>query len=126
MTTPFTPAQLDAIDVSLRHQDACVVAGPGSGKTTGLVEYCRGLLAAGVSVAELAHFPVPAGVGVDDIEASLDALRNEPAAAWSYQQRQELEHSLEGAERIVAASTSLEALHAVERFSCNLNKCRKS
>src|SRR2546423_4602608 len=44
----FTPAQLDAIDVSLRHQDACVVAGPGSGKTTVLVEYFRRLVAAGV------------------------------------------------------------------------------
>src|SRR5438874_1181469 len=44
----FTPAQLDAIDVSLRHQDACVVAGPGSGKTTVLVEYFRRLVAEGV------------------------------------------------------------------------------
>jgi ATP-dependent helicase/nuclease subunit A len=45
---PFTPDQLDAIDVSLRHLDACVVAGPGSGKTTVLVEYFRQLVAAGV------------------------------------------------------------------------------
>jgi superfamily I DNA/RNA helicase len=34
----FTPDQLDAIDVDYRHVDACVVAGPGSGKTTVLVE----------------------------------------------------------------------------------------
>src|SRR5947199_256745 len=46
--TPFTPAQLDAVDVDLRHQDACVVAGPGSGKTTVLVEYFRRLVGAGV------------------------------------------------------------------------------
>src|SRR5262245_410430 len=46
--TPFTPAQLDAVDVTRRHEDACVVAGPGSGKTTVLVEYFRRLVAAGV------------------------------------------------------------------------------
>ncbi|MCX6628134.1 MAG: UvrD-helicase domain-containing protein [Candidatus Solibacter sp.] len=45
--TPFTPDQCDAIDVSMRHLDACVVAGPGSGKTTVLVEYFRQLVGAG-------------------------------------------------------------------------------
>jgi ATP-dependent helicase/nuclease subunit A len=44
----FTPDQRDAIDVAQRHLDACVVAGPGSGKTTVLVEYFRQLVAAGV------------------------------------------------------------------------------
>jgi ATP-dependent helicase/nuclease subunit A len=44
----FTADQLDAIDVAHRHLDACVVAGPGSGKTTVLVEYFRQLVAAGV------------------------------------------------------------------------------
>src|SRR5436305_2266423 len=44
----FTPRQLEAIDVSRRHMDACVVAGPGSGKTTVLVEYFRKLVEAGV------------------------------------------------------------------------------
>jgi ATP-dependent exoDNAse (exonuclease V) beta subunit len=44
----FTPEQLDAIDVGARHLDACVVAGPGSGKTTVLVEYFKRLVAAGV------------------------------------------------------------------------------
>ena len=43
----FTPAQIAAIDIARRHQDACVVAGPGSGKTTVLVEYFRRLVAAG-------------------------------------------------------------------------------
>ena len=47
-TVTFTPDQLDAIDVAHRHLDACVVAGPGSGKTTVLVEYFRQLVAAGV------------------------------------------------------------------------------
>src|ERR1035441_4113856 len=46
--TSFTADQRDAIDVSKRHLDTCVVAGPGSGKTTVLVEYFRQLVAAGV------------------------------------------------------------------------------
>jgi ATP-dependent exoDNAse (exonuclease V) beta subunit len=46
--TKFTPRQLDALDISQRHVDTCVVAGPGSGKTTVLVEYFRRLVAAGV------------------------------------------------------------------------------
>jgi ATP-dependent exoDNAse (exonuclease V) beta subunit len=44
----LTPEQLDAVDVSKRHIDACIVAGPGSGKTTVLVEYFRRLVEAGV------------------------------------------------------------------------------
>jgi ATP-dependent helicase/nuclease subunit A len=44
----FTPAQLSAIDPTNRHLDACVVAGPGSGKTTVLVEHFRRLVEAGV------------------------------------------------------------------------------
>ena len=43
----FTPAQIAAMDITRRHQDACVVAGPGSGKTTVLVEYFRRLVEAG-------------------------------------------------------------------------------
>jgi len=48
VTQTFTPDQLDAIDVSRRNEDACVVAGPGSGKTTVLVEYFRRLVEEGV------------------------------------------------------------------------------
>jgi ATP-dependent exoDNAse (exonuclease V) beta subunit len=44
----FTPAQQEAIDAGKRHLDACVVAGPGSGKTTVLVEYFGRLVEAGV------------------------------------------------------------------------------
>jgi ATP-dependent exoDNAse (exonuclease V) beta subunit len=44
---PFTKHQCDALDVSRREFDACVVAGPGSGKTTVLVEYFSRLVAAG-------------------------------------------------------------------------------
>jgi ATP-dependent exoDNAse (exonuclease V) beta subunit len=44
----FTPDQLEAVDIAKRHLDTCVVAGPGSGKTTVLVEYFRRLVEAGV------------------------------------------------------------------------------
>src|SRR4249919_3704177 len=47
-TVPFTADQLDAIDVAKRYLDACVVAGPGSGQTTVLVEYFRRLVEAEV------------------------------------------------------------------------------
>jgi ATP-dependent exoDNAse (exonuclease V) beta subunit len=43
----YTPAQLAAVDIAGGDRDACVVAGPGSGKTTVLVEYFRRLVAAG-------------------------------------------------------------------------------
>jgi len=45
--TPFTPEQLAAVEISGPRLDTCVVAGPGSGKTTVLVEYFRRLVAAG-------------------------------------------------------------------------------
>ena len=48
MTENFTIDQLDAVDVAQRNRDACVVAGPGSGKTTVLVEYFKRLVEAGV------------------------------------------------------------------------------
>jgi ATP-dependent exoDNAse (exonuclease V) beta subunit len=44
----FTRDQLEAVDIGKRHLDTCVVAGPGSGKTTVLVEYFRRLVEAGV------------------------------------------------------------------------------
>ncbi|HEV3330483.1 MAG TPA: UvrD-helicase domain-containing protein [Bryobacteraceae bacterium] len=46
--TAFTADQLRAVDAAERHRDACVTAGPGSGKTTVLVEYFRRLVEAGV------------------------------------------------------------------------------
>ena len=49
----LTARQLEAVDVSRRRADACVVAGPGSGKTTVLVEYFKRLVAAGVDPARI-------------------------------------------------------------------------
>src|SRR6266481_5672041 len=45
----FTPAQRNAIGLHALNQDTCVVAGPGSGKTTVLIERFRGLVESGVS-----------------------------------------------------------------------------
>ena len=54
--SPTPPTQLDAIDIAQRTKDACVVAGPGSGKTTVLVEYFARLVEAGVrSAAHSGH-----------------------------------------------------------------------
>ncbi|HEY1337140.1 MAG TPA: UvrD-helicase domain-containing protein, partial [Bryobacteraceae bacterium] len=50
---PYTEHQLAALDVSQRDLDACVVAGPGSGKTTVLVEYFRRLVEAGVDPSRI-------------------------------------------------------------------------
>jgi ATP-dependent helicase/nuclease subunit A len=45
----FTADQLKAIDTTQCHLDACVTAGPGSGKTTVLVRYFRRLVGSGVN-----------------------------------------------------------------------------
>jgi ATP-dependent helicase/nuclease subunit A len=247
--TPFTTAQLDAVDVAKRHLNACVVAGPGSGKTTVLVEYfcrlvaervdpmrilaitftekaaanmrrklaeafdgdsairaklerawvstvhgfCARLLrenavfagvdpdfyvadereswrlqqeaiaeametvfqqhpegvralirglsspdfeeailgaydamrGAGVRIEELSEFPIPAGVGLAEIADTMRALRAERATMWSPAQKMQLAAALEGAERIISASTPRDALRAIGEFSCNLNRCKK-
>jgi ATP-dependent exoDNAse (exonuclease V) beta subunit len=44
----FTSAQLEAIQVLAEPLDTCVVAGPGSGKTTVLVEYFANLVESGI------------------------------------------------------------------------------
>jgi ATP-dependent exoDNAse (exonuclease V) beta subunit len=49
----FTTPQVAAIDIARLGQDACIVAGPGSGKTTVLVERYRQLVEAGVLPREI-------------------------------------------------------------------------
>ena len=74
---------------------------------------------------QLADFPVPAGVTVDaNRRDAARPPRRSAAPAWSYAQKQHLEAALEGAERIVSAAGPLDALHAIEDFSCNLHKCK--
>ncbi len=249
MTDAFTADQLNAIDVSRRNEDACVVAGPGSGKTTVLVEYFRRLVeagvdplrilaitftdkaagnmrkklalafqetpttrarmerawvstvhgfcgrllrenavfagvdpefyvadereswrlqqesmaaamnalfqehpteiralirglssmefeesvlsaydamrGAGVTVQALAEFPPPGGPTVQEVAQTLRALRGAGLSAWSYTQRDYLEGVMEGAQRVVDSATPREALHMVEAFACNLQKCKR-
>ena len=245
----FTPDQRNAIDPAHRHLDACVVAGPGSGKTTVLVEYFRQLVGAGVDplrilaitftekaagnmrkklaqafhaqpetratlerawvstvhgfcarllrenavfagidpefrtldateswrmqqesmraaidalfeqhreamrglirglssnefehavlsaydtmrgagcrVEQLAAFPAPEGVTLDEINLTLNAIRNQDLAAWNSTQKEHLETALEGAERILGADSPLAALRATAAFTCNLQKCKR-
>jgi ATP-dependent helicase/nuclease subunit A len=49
VTVEFTAAQRNAIGLHALDKDTCVVAGPGSGKTTVLIERFRGLVESGVS-----------------------------------------------------------------------------
>ncbi len=44
LVPPFTAKQIEAIDIGRLGEDACIVAGPGSGKTTVLVERYRQLV----------------------------------------------------------------------------------
>ncbi len=249
MSVSFTADQRNAIDVAQRHLDACVVAGPGSGKTTVLVEYFRQLVGAGVDplrilaitftekaagnmrkklaqafhehpetrarlerawvstvhgfcarllrenavfagidpefrvldatdswriqqesmrgaidalfeqhrdamrglirglssfefeqavlsaydtmrgagvgVEQLAGFAAPAGVTLDEINDTLNAIRNQSLSAWSDAQKEHLEAALESAERILSADSPLAALRAIAAFACNLQKCKR-
>ena len=80
---------------------------------------------AGVGVEQLGRFPAPAGVTLDEINATLNAIRNESLTAWSFAQKEHLETALEGAERILTADSPLAALHAIAAFACNLQKCKR-
>jgi len=79
---------------------------------------------AGRSIEELDAVPAPAGVTVADIAKTLNQVRGDPLSAWSYAQKQEFDCAVEGAQRIVLAASPLEALHAIEAFSCNLTRCK--
>src|ERR1035438_2449421 len=80
---------------------------------------------AGVGVEQLAGFPVPAGVALDEINLTLNAIRNESLGAWSEAQKEHLECALEGAERILSADSPLSRLHAIAAFTCNLRMCKR-
>ncbi len=80
---------------------------------------------AGVGVEQLAGFPAPAGVTLDEINLTLNAIRNESLGTWSDAQKEHLEAALEGAERILSADSPLAALGAIAAFTCNLQKCKR-
>jgi ATP-dependent exoDNAse (exonuclease V) beta subunit len=248
--TPFTTAQQQAIDIERRNEDACIVAGPGSGKTTVLVEYFRRLVkdagvdplrilaitftekaagnmrkklaeafhdqpetrgklerawvstvhgfcarllrenavfagidpefrvlaeveswrmqqeairaavnalfaerllemralvrglstwefepavlnaydtmrGAGIPVDALAGFQRPAGVSIEDLAQTLDALRSESLFGWRQEQRQHLEEAIEAAQRVIGASTTRASLETLGDVSLKLNKCKR-
>src|SRR5260370_3769100 len=79
---------------------------------------------AGLGIEQLAASPAPAGDTVADIAETLNEVRRDPLSAWSFAQKQQFECAVEGAQRIVSAASPLEALHAIEAFSCNLTKCK--
>src|SRR5204862_2301022 len=71
----FTPAQRNAIGLHALHQDACVVAGPGSGKTTVLIERFRGLVESGVSPLRI--------LAITFTEKATNQIREKLAAAFA-------------------------------------------
>jgi ATP-dependent exoDNAse (exonuclease V) beta subunit len=75
----YTPAQRDAIDTGRRHRDACVVAGPGSGKTTVLVEYFRRLVADGVDPLRILAITFTEKAAGNMRTRLAEAFRGEPA-----------------------------------------------
>src|SRR4029077_7668126 len=68
---------------------------------------------AGVRVQQLAAFPAPPGVTLDEINDTLIAIRNQSLSTWSFSQREHLETALEGVERILSADSPLGALRAI-------------
>jgi ATP-dependent exoDNAse (exonuclease V) beta subunit len=71
----FTPAQRNAIGLHALNQDACVVAGPGSGKTTVLIERFRGLVETGVSPLRI--------LAITFTEKATNQMRERLAAAFA-------------------------------------------
>src|SRR5438067_13344160 len=74
----FTPRQLEAVDVSRRHVDACVVAGPGSGKTTVLVEYFRRLVDQNVDPLRILAITFTEKAAGNMRKKLAEAFQNEP------------------------------------------------
>ncbi|MBZ5728781.1 MAG: UvrD-helicase domain-containing protein [Acidobacteriia bacterium] len=75
----YTPAQRRAMDAAQRGRDTCVVAGPGSGKTTVLVEYFMRLVAAGVDPLRILAITFTEKAAGHMREKLGAALREDPA-----------------------------------------------
>ena len=80
---------------------------------------------AGMSIEQVAAFPVPSGTSVEQIAATLDTLGKESLSTWSYAQRQYFKEILSAGARIVFAEGPLEGLRAIEEFVPNLQKCKR-
>ena len=79
---------------------------------------------AGMTIEQVAAFPAPPGTGIEQVEATLDALGKEPLSTWSYAQREHFKEILTAGLGIARAAGPLEALRAIEEFAPNLRKCR--
>src|SRR5205809_4430418 len=77
MTVEFTAAQQKAIGLDALDQDSCVVAGPGSGKTTVLIERFRTLVQSGVSPLRI--------LAITFTEKATHQMRERLAAAFADQ-----------------------------------------
>ena len=76
----FTEQQLRAIDIARLGQDACVVAGPGSGKTTVLVERFRRLVSeAGIPPARILAITFTEKAATNMKQKLAEAFRDRPA-----------------------------------------------
>src|ERR1051325_5521307 len=73
----FTAAQRNAIALHAPDKDTCVVAGPGSGKTTVLIERFRGLVESGVSPLRI--------LAITFTEKATNQMRQRLAAAFAGQ-----------------------------------------
>jgi ATP-dependent exoDNAse (exonuclease V) beta subunit len=80
---------------------------------------------AGTRVEELDAFPTPRGATVEDVAATLDALKKESLSNWSYAQREYFNEIIDAASRIVWADGPLAGLRAIEDFKPNLQKCKR-
>ncbi|HXA52330.1 MAG TPA: 3'-5' exonuclease, partial [Candidatus Acidoferrum sp.] len=80
---------------------------------------------AGIAVSALSQFLPPAGVTVEDLRQTLDALRGESLFGWKPEQRQHLEEALEAAEGVIGANATRAALEALGNVSLKLNKCKR-
>lgn len=81
---------------------------------------------AGMTVADLDRFPAPPGIAIEEIAATVRALRAENLFSWSVSQREQFDSAVEAAERMVSTDDPLEALRAAGGFSLNLNKCKRN
>src|SRR5579864_1487532 len=75
----FTRRQLDAIDITRFGEDMCVVAGPGSGKTTVLVERFRRLvLDAGIAPLRILAITFTEKAATNMKQKLAEAFRDRP------------------------------------------------
>src|SRR5687768_4099270 len=73
-----------------------------------------------------AGMPVPRRATIQAIGDTVRALRHQPPIRWSPTEKEPCDAAVEGGDRIASAAEALAALQAVEAFSCNRNKCKRS